>query len=250
MPSQRSRPWAALSFLAHSLGRAVSGARPVFDPHAVPVHSVDAHLPAVPPGRLTPEALRRHWQQVPLVAPERPGDGGLFPGRTPRDAAVLVPLVMREAGVQVLLTRRTAELRDHAGQVSFPGGRLDPEDADAWSCARREAAEEIGLHDTHLEPLGLLPVYETVTAYRVTPCVALVRPGFSLSLQVGEVAEAFEVPLAYLMNPAHHRRHRVELPGLTREFLSMPWPDEGGHYIWGATASMLRNLYHQLRQGR
>jgi 8-oxo-dGTP pyrophosphatase MutT (NUDIX family) len=204
----------------------------------------------LPDAWLQPEALRRHWTEVPLALPERPGDGNRFPGRTPRSAAVLVPLVERAEGLQVLLTRRTDALKDHAGQISFPGGGTDPGDASAWDTAIREAEEEIGLHRQFLNPIGLLPVYSTVTAFEVTPCLALVRPGFELQLQVDEVAEAFEVPLSFLMNPAHHRRHRMEFLGIEREFLSMPWPDESGYFIWGATAAMLRNLYHQLRQGR
>lgn len=225
-----------------------SALRPIFDPHAVPVSGVDTHLPPRPPAWLGAQALREHFASVPLAQPERPGDGGLYlPGRSPRAAAVLIPLVQRETGLQVLLTRRTDHLRDHAGQIAFPGGSIDPDDADAWAAARREAWEEIGLEAEFIEPIGQLPRYCTVTAYEVTPCVALVRAGFSLHLQAGEVAEAFEVPLAFLMDPAHHRRHRVHLPGLDREFLSMPW---GDYFIWGATAAMLRNLYHQLGQGR
>jgi 8-oxo-dGTP pyrophosphatase MutT (NUDIX family) len=214
----------------------------------VPVTSVDHHLPALPAAWLRPDALRQHFATVAMVAPERPGDGGLFPGRPPRAAAVLVPLVDRPQGVTVLLTRRTDHLRDHAGQISFPGGAVDATDADAWATARREAWEEVGLQAAHVEPLGELPRYHTVTAYEVRPCVALVRSGFTLQLQAGEVAEAFEVPLQFLMDPAQHRRHRVDLPdGAHRDFLSMPW---GEYFIWGATAAMLRNLYHQLRQGR
>jgi 8-oxo-dGTP pyrophosphatase MutT (NUDIX family) len=162
-----------------------------------------------------------------------------------------VPLVDRPEGVSVLLTRRTEQLRHHAGQISFPGGGMDAADADAWATACREAWEEIGLPGECIEAIGQLPVYGTVTAYQVTPCVGLVQPGFPLQLQASEVAEVFEVPLDYLMQPAHHRRHRVVLPGLSREFLSMPWTDGSGRerFIWGATAAMLRNLYHQLSQG-
>lgn len=222
--------------------------RPIFDPQQVPVTSVDHHLPALPAAWLQAVALRTHFARVPLAEPERPGDGGRFADRAPRAAAVLVPLVAHEAGVTVLLTRRTEQLRDHAGQISFPGGAVDAGDADTWATARREAWEEIGLAADFIEPIGTLPRYSTVTAFDVSPCVALVQPGFALRLQTGEVAEAFEVPLAFLMDPAQHRRHRVDLPdGSHRDFLSMPW---GDYFIWGATAAMLRNLYHQLRQGR
>jgi 8-oxo-dGTP pyrophosphatase MutT (NUDIX family) len=230
--------------------RAVTGSKPILNPREVPVSGTDAHLAAHPAAWLQAPALRRHWADVPLVPPERPGDGNRFPGRAPRAAAVLVPLVQREAGLHVLLTRRTDALRDHAGQISFPGGATDLTDADAWATALREAEEEIGLARRFVEPLGLLPVYSTVTAFQVTPCVALVDPAFSLQLQSSEVAEAFEVPLGFLMNPAHHHRHRLHFMGVEREFLSMPWPDDGRYFIWGATAAMLRNLYHQLAQGR
>jgi len=247
MPTQRKdRPRAVFAF-GRLILRAMSGQRPILDPQAVPVTGVDTHLPAHPPAWLSAEALRRHWAEVPLAPPERPGDGSRFPGRAPRAAAVLVPLVMRDAGLQVLLTRRTDALRDHAGQISFPGGAIDAGDADPWAAACREAWEEIGLEPEHLERLGELPRYSTVTAFEVHPCVALVRPGFVLRLQHNEVAEAFEVPLAFLMDPANHRRHRMSLLGVEREFLSMPW---GDYFIWGATAAMLRNLYHQLAQGR
>lgn len=233
---------------ASILRRVTTGVRPLFDPHAVPVSGIDTHLPALPADWLTAASLREHFASVPLVAPERPGDGGrLVPERVPRAAAVLVPLVQRPEGLTVLLTRRTDQLRHHAGQIAFPGGAIDADDADAWAAARREAWEEIGLAADCIEPIGQLPCYRTVTAYEVTPCVALVSPGLRLHLQPGEVAEAFELPLSFLMNPAHHRRHRISLPGLEREFLSMPW---GDYFIWGATAAMLRNLYHQLRQGR
>ena len=230
--------------------RAVTGVRPILNPRDVPVSGVDAHLPALPTAWLVSDALRHHWATAPLVPPERPGDGNRFPGRSPRAAAVLVPLVQRAEGLSVLLTRRTDALRDHAGQISFPGGAVDPTDASHWDAALREAEEEIGLDRRFVEPLGQLPVYSTVTAFEVTPCVGLVTPGFALQLQEGEVAEAFEVPLAFLMDPAHHRRHRMQFMGVDREFLSMPWPDETGYFIWGATAAMLRNLYHQLSQRR
>lgn len=231
--------------------RLMSGQRPNFNPREVPVTGADAHLPAHPSAWLSASALRLHFEQVPLAEPERPGDGGRFAGRDPRQAAVLVPLVDRPEGLTVLLTKRTDHLKDHAGQISFPGGRVEEQDADAWATALRESEEEIGLARAFVEPIGHLPLYSTVTAYEVQPCVGLVRPGFVLQLDAGEVAEAFEVPLAYLMDPAHHRWHSLRLLGYERDFLSMPWHHDGREYfIWGATAAMLRNLYHQLAQGR
>lgn len=168
--------------------------------------------------------------------------------RTPASASVLVPLVRREHGLQVLLTRRTDHLRTHAGQISFPGGRQEPEDADEVSTALREAREEIGLQPDDLEVFSTLPVYTTVTQFIVTPVLAFVAPHRALRLDPAEVAEAFEVPLAFLMDPANHQRHRFEMDGQSREFLSMPWTDPTGReqFIWGATAAMLRNLYHRL----
>ncbi|HEX7638448.1 MAG TPA: CoA pyrophosphatase, partial [Burkholderiaceae bacterium] len=169
--------------------------------------------------------------------------------RVLRPAAVLVPLVRRPEGLAVLLTRRAEHLSDHAGQVSFPGGRTDPEDADAIATALREAREEVGLHPDEVEVIGRLPAYTTVTAYEVTPVVGLLDPPRALALDAFEVAEAFEVPLAFLMDPAHHRHHAVQVGEVSRRFLSMPWAAPSGgteYFIWGATAAMLRNLYRFL----
>lgn len=225
---------------------------PILDPQAVPVIGTDAGLPAVEADRLTAAALRRRFADPPAWAPETSGDGGLFAAREPAHASVLVPLVLREEGLNVLLTRRTDHLRDHAGQISFPGGRAEPEDHDAADTALREAYEEVGLPREHVEVIGELPPYTTVTAFVVTPVVALVRPGFALRLDPFEVAEAFEVPLAFLMDPAHHQRHEAEFGSARRRFLSMPWEGTGSggearrYFIWGATAAMLRNLYRFL----
>jgi 8-oxo-dGTP pyrophosphatase MutT (NUDIX family) len=216
----------------------------ILDPKAIPVAGVDAHLPPVPPERLQPEALRRQLAAAGGWTPEWPGDGALLSDRPPSAAAVLVPLVLRDSGPQVLLTRRTAHLRDHAGQISFPGGRAEEHDADHAATALREAEEEVGLAPSRVEVIGQLPAYTTVTSFVVTPVVALVHPPFDLALDSFEVAEAFEVPLQFLMTPAHHRRHEWEVQGVRRRFLSMPWYGPGGEYfIWGATAAMLRNLY-------
>jgi len=167
-------------------------------------------------------------------------------------AAVLVGIVNRGEGLRVLFTERSAHLPDHPGQISFPGGRVEPSDADAAHTALREAHEEIGLEASFVEVLGTLPTYTTGTGFIVTPVVSLVRPGFALQPEPFEVAEVFEVPLSFLMNPANHRRHAVEVRGTRREFLSIPWDgvDEAGqprrYFIWGATAAMLRNLYRFL----
>ena len=225
----------------------------ITDPEHIPVVGTDDHLPPLPAERLTPSALRERFRSGAGFDVEMPGDGGRFnPAGTPAPASVLVPLVQRDDGLQVLLTRRTDHLRDHAGQISFPGGRAEDHDADAVDTALREAEEEIGLERRHVEVIGALPHYTTVTSYVVTPIVALIAPGFSLNLDRFEVAEAFEVPLAFLMTPAHHRRHEMEFAGQRRQFLSMPWtaPAIDGHprryLIWGATAAMLRNFYRFL----
>lgn len=160
----------------------------------------------------------------------------------PRQAAVLVPIVAR-AELTVLLTVRTEHLKSHAGQISFPGGKIDEEDADAAATALREAEEEIGLDRGHVEPLGYLDSYRTGTGFRIIPVVALIRPSFDLVLNAGEVADAFEVPLSFLMNPANHQRHSREWRGRDRHFYAMPY---GERFIWGATAGMIKNLHERL----
>ena len=227
------------------------------DARSVPAIGTDAHLPPLPPERLTAQALRARFAPTLAMpaagaeawAPEFTGDGQRLADRVLRPAAVLVPLVRRPEGLAVLLTRRAEHLSDHAGQVSFPGGRTDPEDADAIATALREAREEVGLHPDEVEVIGRLPAYTTVTAYEVTPVVGLLDPPRALALDAFEVAEAFEVPLAFLMDPAHHRHHAVQVGEVSRRFLSMPWAAPSGgteYFIWGATAAMLRNLYRFL----
>ena len=222
----------------------------VFDPHTMPVLGTDAHLAAIAPERLTAEALRRRFADPPVWTPEIEGERRID-AREPTHASVLVPLVERDE-VTVLLTQRTAHLYDHPGQVSFPGGRAEAADLDATATALREAEEEIGLDPRHVHVLGSLPIYTTGTGFLVTPVIALIEPGFTIVRDEFEVAEVFEVPLAFLMTPANHRHHEIDWAGARRRFLSMPWqpPDEsnaaGPFFIWGATASMLRNLYRLL----
>ncbi|MDP9046198.1 MAG: CoA pyrophosphatase [Pseudomonadota bacterium] len=219
-----------------------------FDPQALPVVGVDRHLPALASFDANELALRfrcpPRW--TPDVHVELP-----VGTRSPVAASVLIGIVQRTEPT-VLLTERTAHLNDHAGQIAFPGGRAEPEDADATATALREAHEEIGLEATFTDVLGVMPLYTTGSGFIVTPVVALVRPGFTLRADPYEVAEVFEVPLAFLMNPANHRHHAVEIDGRMREFLSMPWEghDSAGqprrYFIWGATAAMLRNFYRFL----
>ena len=195
-------------------------------------------------------ALRERLGAPLRWTPEFVGDGGRLADREPACAAVLIPLVERDDGLSLMLTRRADHLRNHAGQISFPGGRVEPEDEGPVATALRETEEEIGLARGHIEVIGQLPVYATVTAFQVTPVVGIVEPGFTLQLDESEVAEAFEVPLAFLMNPAHHQHHRFEFGGAERRFLSMPWQGpEREYFIWGATAAMLRNLYRLLSAG-
>lgn len=162
-----------------------------------------------------------------------------------RPAAVLVPLVMRSAGPTVLLTRRTDHLHHHPGQISFPGGRVEDRDTGPIDTALRETEEEIGLDRSRVELLGTLPDYLTGTGFCVTPVVGLVHLPFELKLDAFEVAEAFEVPLAHFLDPAHHLRHSLEHQGRVRHFHAMPYRH---HYIWGATAGIIMSLYRLLRE--
>jgi 8-oxo-dGTP pyrophosphatase MutT (NUDIX family) len=218
---------------------------PAFDPRLVPVSGVDWHLPKVDREQLQPSALAARFASPPQWNPELVSEPR-FLERAPSYASVLIPLVMRDS-LTVLLTRRTQHLSSHSGQIAFPGGKADPDDRDPIATALREAHEEIGLDSDFIQVLGTLPIYTTGSAYWVTPVVALVRSGFSLTPNPHEVADVFEVPLEFLMDPANHRRHAVQWQGAQREWLSMPYQDgEGERFVWGATAGMLRNLYRFL----
>ena len=218
---------------------------PSINPRDVPVMRVDSHLPAVASATLNAVALQARFAQPPVWQPELIAEKK-FMDRPPMRAAVLIPIVMHVSPT-VLLTQRTAHLSTHSGQIAFPGGKVDDTDADAIAAALREAEEEVGLQRHFVQVLGQLPIYTTGSSFLVTPVVALVNPGFSLTPNAHEVADTFEVPLAYLMNPAHHRHHQVEWQGVQRHWLSMPYQDGPiERYIWGATAGMLRNFYRFL----
>ena len=185
--------------------------------------------------------LRSRFAQRRPAQAVTAGDGHLWRSdREIRPAAVLIPVVKRDSELTVLFTRRTAHLHDHAGQISFPGGRAEPADADAAQTAMREAREEIGLAAERVEVLGEQHQYVTVTGYRVTPVVGLVTPPFDLQLDDFEVAEVFEAPLAFLLDPANHQRNHVLFDGRERYYYAIPYRH---HYIWGATAGMLMNLH-------
>lgn len=172
------------------------------------------------------------------------GDHDLNPGETPpsaalRPAAVLVPLIEHKSGWSVLLTQRTAHLSAHAGQISFPGGRIEAADADAVAAALRETEEEVGLARANVSVVGRLDTYITGTGFEITPIVGIVAPPYTLTIDPYEVAEAFEVPLSYILDPRNHNRTERESAGRTRVFFVLPYE---GRNIWGATAGMLVNL--------
>jgi 8-oxo-dGTP pyrophosphatase MutT (NUDIX family) len=214
------------------------------DPKRLPVDAI-AGEPALAAERLDVAWLRERLAHPPLWEPELPDDLRLrFPDL--RRAAVLVPIVRRPGGLTVLLTQRTEHLTNHAGQVSFPGGRAEEDDSSPIETALRETAEEIGLARRHVEIIGVLPDHVTASAYIVTPVVGLVTPPFDLTAESNEVADIFEVPLQFLMDGMNHQRMSFELPdgGGRRSFYAMPYER---FFIWGATAGMLRNLFHLLR---
>ena len=159
-----------------------------------------------------------------------------------RPAAVLIPVV-EHAEPTVLLTQRAAHLNDHAGQISFPGGKIDATDASPLDAALREAEEEIGLDREFIDPIGYLSLYATGFGFRILPTVARIKPGFKLRINAAEVDDAFEVPLAFLMNPANHQLHSKEFRGMERSYYAMPFAER---YIWGATAGILRVLYERI----
>ena len=159
-------------------------------------------------------------------------------------AAVLVPLINRNSGITVLFTQRTTHLAEHAGQISFPGGRVEEGDASMQDTALREAEEEIGLPRSQVDILGMLPDYYIATGFRVTPVVGLIEAPFPVTLDNFEVAEIFEVPLQFFLNPANHEQHSTNSHGRSRQYYAMPYQ---GRFIWGATAGILYNLYQALR---
>jgi 8-oxo-dGTP pyrophosphatase MutT (NUDIX family) len=191
----------------------------------------------VPPGLIDPNIVppsgdRGTDRMLQILAREQPI----------RPAAVLIPVVDHPQPT-VLLTQRAAHLNDHAGQISFPGGKIDATDASPLDTALREAEEEIGLAREFVDPIGYLDLYGTSFGFRILPTVARVRPGFKLRINKSEVDDAFEVPLAFLMDPANHQVHSKEFRGIERSYYAMPFAER---YIWGATAGILRVLYERI----
>jgi 8-oxo-dGTP pyrophosphatase MutT (NUDIX family) len=191
----------------------------------------------VPPGLLDPSIVPPSGdpgtdRMLEIIAREQPI----------RPAAVLIPVVDHPQPT-VLLTQRAAHLNDHAGQISFPGGKIDATDASPLDAALREAFEEIGLERQFIDPIGYLDLYATGFGFRILPTVARVKPGFKLHINTSEVDDAFEVPLAFLMDPANHQVHSKEFRGMERSYYAMPFAER---YIWGATAGILRVLYERI----
>lgn len=218
-----------------------------FDPKAQPVVP-GTPLPSLPPACLTLAHIRQAfnqpspWQVEPLFAPAFAPDQRAHAGA--RRAAVLMPLVQRADGLHVLFTRRAEHLHHHAGQVSFPGGCIEPGDADPIAAALRETSEEIGVDARFVQVLGTQPELLTTTGFLMTPVVATLQAGFHVQAQDSEVAEIFEVPLTVLMDPAHYQLHHLQTQwGHGRYFYAIPWES---HFIWGATAILMRNFYHFL----
>ncbi|MEI6769345.1 MAG: CoA pyrophosphatase [Betaproteobacteria bacterium] len=214
---------------------------PGFDPLTVPVVGEEEPLRALQAHEYCAASILQKFQaaQPFSVQPHFVSN----PQTAKREAAVLVGLVLRHE-VTLLLTQRAAHLKTHSGQVAFPGGKVDPQDTSVEAAALREAHEEVGLEVHHVQVVGRLPVLETGTAFRITPVVALIDPLHEINFNANEVAHVFEVPMSFLMDPSNHRKHRLEHQGQTREWYSMPYKVDGQeHFIWGATASMIRNFY-------
>ncbi|SRR5690606_9733625 len=222
---------------------------PGFDPEAQPILPPDQILPPLQPDALELsficEAFKSpvNWQVEPVFTESFQADSLELAGIV--RAAVFMPLVQRASGLHLIFTRRASHLYDHAGQICFPGGRIEPQDLSAEAAALRETEEEIGVSAEYIDVIGTQPGFLTSTKFTMKPVIGVVKPGFTITPDETEVAEVFEVPLGFLMDPSHHFLHRAELPnGGHRLYFSMPW---GQYFIWGATAALVRNFYHYLR---
>ncbi|MBC7203360.1 MAG: CoA pyrophosphatase [Pusillimonas sp.] len=227
-----------------------------FDPQAQPVVAPPVALNPLPDFALEAEFITQafsrdiQWQVEPVFAKDflvhrDPETGLLLPDHTGMiPAAVFFPLVQREDGLHVLFTRRTDHLASHAGQICFPGGRIELHDTDVTAAALRETQEEVGIGPDQIQLIGTQPGLITSTGYTMQPVIGFVKPGFVVQPDQSEVAEVFEVPLSFLMDPRKHQLHQADLPdGRQRLYFSMPW---NHYFIWGATAALVRNFYHYL----
>lgn len=227
-----------------------------FDPRDIPWTVQQGPWPALLAEKLQAEHLKRIFQNPPAWTPEVKREPTLG-DRLPQAAAVLMPIVLRGpqgSDPHLLLTQRTRHLSSHAGQIAFPGGKVDEDDTSIEHTALREAEEEVGLSPQFVEILGTLPSYVTGTSFHITPVVGLVSPDHSITPNPHEVDAVFEIPLAFLMNPANHRYHQWDREGVSRQWYSMPYLETSSdpatapteRYIWGATAGMIRNFYRFL----
>lgn len=221
--------------------------RPEFDPTIQPVVSTQVLAPLLPES-LELDFIRQafklpvDWNVEPLFKQSFHAD--LQSDQALRRAAVFVPLVQRPSGLHVVFTRRADHLYDHAGQVSFPGGRIEPTDQDEVAAALRETHEEIGIEPQYIQLFGTHPSYITSTQFTMKPVIGVLKPGFTLKPDLSEVAEVFEVPLSVLLDPNQHRLHYAQIgKGEDRYYFSISWQS---YFIWGATAALIRNFYHYL----
>ncbi|NLY64839.1 MAG: CoA pyrophosphatase [Alcaligenaceae bacterium] len=221
-----------------------------FDPALQPWSPANENLSPVPGSLLTPDLFHKAfdrrfiWQAESLLHDWN--DHKIIENKTYIDAAVLLPLVYVKGEIHILLTRRSSRLKKHAGQISFPGGRVERDDPSAKDAALRETEEEVGIPASYIEVVGQLPDLFTGTGYLMKPYVGWVNEGFSIHADTSEVEEVFYVPLSFFMDPRNHRLHNARLAdGSVRYYFSMPWHS---YFIWGATASVIRNLYHRLHQ--
>jgi 8-oxo-dGTP pyrophosphatase MutT (NUDIX family) len=219
------------------------------DPANFPFEPAGDGLAAIDSDGLSATAIEAAFSLNRPWIPELTGDQFRLSNAALRPAAVMMALLSSDEGLQLLLTRRTANLREHSGQIAFPGGRVDADDVSVQAAALREAFEEVGLLPHSVKVLGQLNQYVTGTGFDIAPVVGLVKGSFVAVPSPGEVSEIFQVPLVFLMNPNNHRRHVVEIPetatnkAVKRTFYSMMY---NNYFIWGATAAMLRNFYHML----
>jgi 8-oxo-dGTP pyrophosphatase MutT (NUDIX family) len=216
-----------------------------FDPENLPVDSIGSGG-AVPKAHLNPEWIKNRFSNPPVWKPEINAEQAFVHRDRWIPAAVLVPLVDRNDGLSLMLTQRALHMHDHPGQISFPGGRVDLTDSTRIETALREMEEEVGVDRSHVEILGTLPEYRTGSGYRVTPVVSIVTPPFDVHTNPDEVAEVFEVPFSFFMDGSNYQVRSAEFPNGAgkRTFYTVPYKNR---FVWGATAGMLRNLYHFLK---